>query len=65
MIAILIVNEGGGCALRLYHNSWTVSDKPYTLLNFMSNLSSACQCKIRLHTQVYMVVYEDLGYFRR
>ena len=24
-----------------------------------------CQCKIRLPTQVYMVVYEDLGYICR
>ena len=24
-----------------------------------------CQCKIRLPTQVYMLVYEDLGYLRR
>ena len=26
---------------------------------------SVCQCKISLPTQVYMVVYEDLGYLRR
>ena len=24
-----------------------------------------CQCKIKLPTQVYMLVYEDLGYLRR
>ena len=44
MIAILIVSEGGGCELGLYYNSWTVSDKPYTLPNFMSNLGGARYC---------------------
>ena len=29
------------------------------------NFCGQCQCKIRLPTQVYMLVYEDLGYLIR
>ena len=32
---------------------------------FGAVMNATCQCKIRLPTQVYMVVYEDLGYLRR
>ena len=34
--------------------------------NFLPfNPIQSCQCKIRLPTQVYVAVYEDLGYLRR